>query len=246
MFCRHSCHFALYLHDIQKRALCESVDKIMAQEKRVDSSTANFPTLSDVILCHSWWPPLQEKYECIVSNPSAQTLIPKMPLRFEWFDLLRNFEFALKSIKFSYVKITVFCIECLWNHCRFFWMRSTCGDAIPMPPLWHYQMDIQTGPVITWKPTEGLDWWKIAICHIPTSQPVISIAWLTLATTLLRTVSVPGTYSCHQRHCFRPTYNRPGSTCAFLTHHWHGSPLSVNFPGAREVSRKNANRTFLR
>ena len=31
-------------------------------------------------------------------------------------------------------------------------------------------MDIQTGSVITWKPREGLDWWKIAICHIPASN----------------------------------------------------------------------------
>ena len=28
---------------------------------------------------------------------------------------------------------------------------------------------IQTGSV-TWKPREGLDWWKIAICHIPASN----------------------------------------------------------------------------
>lgn len=50
MFCRHSCHFALYLHDIQKRALCESLDKIMVQGKRVHSFTANSPTLSYITL----------------------------------------------------------------------------------------------------------------------------------------------------------------------------------------------------
>ena len=54
-------------------------------------------------------------HHCRRNMNVAQTLIPKMPLRFEWFDLLRNFEFALKSIKFSYVKITVFCIESTWK-----------------------------------------------------------------------------------------------------------------------------------